>query len=78
MKSNKTIYKFPKDGLYGVKINENITKITTSCDGSCAIISTPKKLSLLYFRKLFNRVKPKNMLKQEYCDLYKNVISNID
>jgi len=71
---NKTIYKFPEEGYYSLKFHEMPLRISISCDGSNAIISTSKKLSLLYFRKLFNREKLKKMLKQEYCDLYRNVI----
>jgi hypothetical protein len=70
---NKTIYTFHKEGYYSLKFPEMPLKLTISCDGSNAIISTSKKLSLLYFRKLFNKEKLKKMLKQEYCDLYKNV-----
>jgi hypothetical protein len=58
-----------------VKIPDCPLNIAISCDGSNAIIATTKKLTLLYFRKLFNREKAKKILKQEYCDIYKNVIN---
>jgi hypothetical protein len=52
---------------------DKILNITISSDGSNAVISTSKKLSLLYFRKLFNRERARKMLKEEHCDIYRNV-----